>query len=109
MLTIFLDTESLNKCNNNEQLKNLLCLDRGYFKFFRTAVETNNGSLENVPVIPVIEPELNGSKHKKKQELDEKIYQSLNFRPKNQGQYEFFELFFKFANFKNEHYKHNSI
>jgi hypothetical protein len=91
MLTIFLDTESLEKMTKNNYLRTLLSLIRDPFIFFSTKyiasikqlskIETNEGKIFN----------------KKQEKILDTIYSDLKLYPKNESQKEFFSLMIKYA------------
>jgi hypothetical protein len=104
MLTIFLDTESLEKMTKNNNLDILLSLNKDPFIFYRTEYTT---SIEGLTKIETKE----GKKFNKEQERSlERIYDDLKFYPKNEGQKKFFSLLIKYAIQKNnKEYIHESI
>ena len=104
ILTIFLDTESLDKKSKNDNLATLLSLNRDPYVFFRTKYITSNDTLNKIVT-------KEGKNFNKEQERSlERIHNDLNFYPKNEGQKEFFSLMIKYATQRNNsEYIHKSI
>ena len=83
MLTIFLDTESLEKMTKNNILDLLLSLNNDPFIFFRSKYIT---SMEHLNKIEIKEGKIF---NKEREKILDTIYSDLKFYPKNEGQKEF--------------------
>lgn len=104
MLTIFLDTESLEKMYKNTNLDTLLSLNRDPFIFFRTNYIT---SIEQLSQIETKDGKI---LNKEQENILDIIYSDLKFYPKNEGQKQFFSLIMRYAiQRNNSEYIHESI
>lgn len=102
MLTIFLDSISIDSKYNEKRglIEDLLHRDPNLFSILRSTCDVNQEKIRQIPSVPNIEWN--------NQVALDKIYQSLNFRPRNCCQEQFFFNMSKYANQKKDDYNHES-
>jgi hypothetical protein len=86
MLTIFLDTESIEKMTKNNNLDILLSLNKDPFRFFRSK---HVSSIEKLGKIETKEGKIF---NKEQEKILDKIYSDLKFYPKMKVKKNFFHL-----------------
>ena len=97
MLTVFLDSESINSVFNQKQdlIDDLLIRDPSLFNICRTTCDVDQEKIKEITPIPKIEGrDFN-------QNTLGSIYQKLSFHPKNSCQGQFFYFLLKYARQRN--------
>ncbi len=106
MLTVFLDSQSINSVYNEKHnlIEDLLARDPFLFRICRTTCDVDQEKIKEIFSIPKIEGRIFD------QNALNKMYQNLSFRPKNSCQEQFFYFLLKYARqMNNLDYVHESI
>lgn len=97
MLTVFLDSKSINDVYNEKHnlIEDLLTRDPSLFEIYRTTCDVNQEKIKEIPSMPKIE-----GKGFNQNTLNS-LYQNLSFIPKNSCQEQFFFFLLKYARQRN--------
>src|SRR5687767_4769451 len=99
MLKIFLDSEGLEQyLEKKNLLDNLLLFEKGPFEFLRSKHEVKNEFISKIKETRTV------FFNTKQEETLLKMYDDLNFHPRNPGQTQFLYLMLKYANPKSIYY-----